>query len=37
MGIFTQDIKTMEELFIHQLQDIYYAEQTAHQGYSEDG
>ena len=27
MGIFTKDIKTMEELFLHQLEDIYYAEQ----------
>jgi ferritin-like metal-binding protein YciE len=27
MGIFTQDIKTMEDLFLHGLQDIYYAEQ----------
>jgi ferritin-like metal-binding protein YciE len=27
MGIFTKDIKTMEELFLHGLQDIYYAEQ----------
>jgi ferritin-like metal-binding protein YciE len=27
MGIFTKDIKTMEQLFLHQLQDIYYAEQ----------
>ena len=27
MGIFTKDIKTMEGLFLHQLQDIYYAEQ----------
>src|SRR5205807_3621960 len=26
MGIFTQDIKTMEDLFLHGLQDIYYAE-----------
>jgi ferritin-like metal-binding protein YciE len=26
MGIFTKDITTMEELFIHGLQDIYYAE-----------
>jgi ferritin-like metal-binding protein YciE len=26
MGIFTKDIKTMNDLFIHQLQDIYYAE-----------
>ena len=27
MGIFTKDIKTMEDLLIHGLQDIYYAEQ----------
>lgn len=27
MGLFTKDIKTMNDLFIHQLQDIYYAEQ----------
>lgn len=27
MGIFSKDIKTMEDLFLHQLQDIYYAEQ----------
>ena len=27
MGLFTKDIKTMEDLFLHQLQDIYYAEQ----------
>jgi ferritin-like metal-binding protein YciE len=26
MGIFTKDIKTMDDLFVHQLQDIYYAE-----------
>jgi ferritin-like metal-binding protein YciE len=26
MGIFTKDIKTLDDLFIHQLQDIYYAE-----------
>ena len=26
MGIFTADIKTMDDLFLHQLQDIYYAE-----------
>jgi ferritin-like metal-binding protein YciE len=26
MGLFTQDIKTMDDLFLHQLQDIYYAE-----------
>ena len=27
MGLFSKDIKTMEDLFLHQLQDIYYAEQ----------
>jgi ferritin-like metal-binding protein YciE len=27
MGVFTKDIKTMEDLFLHQLRDIYYAEQ----------
>ena len=27
MGLFTKDIKTMDDLFVHQLQDIYYAEQ----------
>jgi ferritin-like metal-binding protein YciE len=26
MGIFAKDIKTMDDLFVHQLQDIYYAE-----------
>jgi ferritin-like metal-binding protein YciE len=26
MGIFTKDIKSMEDLLIHGLQDIYYAE-----------
>ena len=26
MGLFTKDIKTMDELFLHTLQDIYYAE-----------
>jgi ferritin-like metal-binding protein YciE len=26
MGLFTKDIQTMNDLFIHQLQDIYYAE-----------
>jgi ferritin-like metal-binding protein YciE len=26
MGIFTKDIKTFDDLFLHQLQDIYYAE-----------
>ena len=27
MGLFSKDIKTFDDLFIHQLQDIYYAEQ----------
>jgi ferritin-like metal-binding protein YciE len=27
MGLFTKDIKSMNDLFLHQLQDIYYAEQ----------
>lgn len=27
MGIFIKDIKTMDDLLLHQLQDIYYAEQ----------
>jgi ferritin-like metal-binding protein YciE len=27
MGLFTKDIKTMNDLFVHQLQDIYYTEQ----------
>ena len=26
MGIFTKDIKSMEDLMLHELQDIYYAE-----------
>jgi ferritin-like metal-binding protein YciE len=26
MGLFTKDIRTMNDLFVHQLQDIYYAE-----------
>jgi ferritin-like metal-binding protein YciE len=26
MGLFTRNIKTMNDLFVHQLQDIYYAE-----------
>lgn len=26
MGMFTKDIKTFEDLFLHQLQDVYYAE-----------
>ena len=27
MGLFSSDIKTFQDLYIHQLQDIYYAEQ----------
>jgi ferritin-like metal-binding protein YciE len=27
MGLFTRDIKTLEALFLHTLQDVYYAEQ----------
>jgi len=27
MGLFTRDIKTMNDLFAHQLRDMYYAEQ----------
>src|SRR3954447_22603787 len=27
MGLFTKDIRTMNDLFVHELQDIYYAEQ----------
>jgi ferritin-like metal-binding protein YciE len=26
MGIFSKDIKTMDDLFVHMLQDVYYAE-----------
>src|SRR5690349_6407502 len=26
MGLFTKDVKTMDDLFLHQLRDIYYAE-----------
>jgi ferritin-like metal-binding protein YciE len=27
MGFFTRDIKTIDDLFVHTLRDIYYAEQ----------
>ncbi|MFD1332814.1 ferritin-like domain-containing protein [Methylopila musalis] len=27
MGLFSKDIKTMNDLFVHQLQDVFYAEQ----------
>ena len=26
MGLFTKDIETMDDLFVHTLKDIYYAE-----------
>ena len=26
MGLFTKDIKTFDDLFVHTLKDIYYAE-----------
>ena len=26
MGLFTKDIKTLHDLYVHQLQDVYYAE-----------
>jgi len=28
MGLFTKDIKNLDDLFVHQLQDIYYAEKA---------
>ncbi len=37
MGLFTKDIKTMDDLFVHQLQDIYYAEKQTAEGAAEDG
>ena len=30
MGFFSKDIKTMDDLFVHTLRDIYYAEQQIH-------
>jgi len=30
MGLFSKDIKTMDDLFVHTLQDIYYAEKQIH-------
>lgn len=27
MGLFSKDNKTFDDLFVHQLQDVYYAEQ----------
>jgi ferritin-like metal-binding protein YciE len=32
MGLFSKDIKTMNDLFVHQLQDIYYAEKQILKG-----
>jgi ferritin-like metal-binding protein YciE len=32
MGLLSKDIKTMEDLFLHGLQDIYYAEQQITKG-----
>ena len=26
MGLFSKDIETLDDLFVHQLEDIYYAE-----------
>ena len=26
MGLFSKDIKSMDDLFLHTLQDVYYAE-----------
>jgi hypothetical protein len=36
MGIFTNDTKTMDDLFLHQLEDIYYTEQQL-ESHSADG
>lgn len=36
MGLFTKDIKTMNDLFLHQLQDIYCRE-AAREGAAENG
>jgi ferritin-like metal-binding protein YciE len=35
MGLFTKDIGTMDDLFIHQMQDIYYAENKILKGLTE--
>jgi ferritin-like metal-binding protein YciE len=32
MGLFSEDIQTMDDLFLHGLQDIYYAEQQITKG-----
>ena len=36
MGIFSSDIKTLDDLFVHQLRDIYYAEKQIVQSLPED-
>jgi ferritin-like metal-binding protein YciE len=36
VGLFSKDIKTMDDMLLHGLQDIYYAEQQ-YQGSSENG
>jgi ferritin-like metal-binding protein YciE len=35
MGLFTKDIKTMDDLFVHTLRDIYYAENQIEKGLTE--
>jgi ferritin-like metal-binding protein YciE len=35
MGLFSKDIKTMNDLFVHMLRDIYYAEQAITQSLPE--
>jgi hypothetical protein len=35
MGLFSKDIKTMENLLLHTLQDIYYAEHQILRGTSD--
>jgi ferritin-like metal-binding protein YciE len=37
IGLFTKDIKTMNDLFVQQLRDIYYTEKSAGEGAPEDG
>jgi ferritin-like metal-binding protein YciE len=32
MGLFSKDIKSLDDLFVHQLQDIYYAEKQITKG-----
>ena len=37
MGLFTKDIKTMNDLFVHQLQDILLRREAAREGAAENG